>query len=259
MTRIAFTHYGRCGDLVYHTVYCIQRSNGVPYDLHIQTNVPDEHDPGNRRVFMTPVEAEYVASILREQPYIRNLTISDEPCIPADDVSLFIDINLFRQRASAFAGREIREWPFYALSSMEPENLSAPWLTVPESDIAPTNKILICFTGRYKSAISPNALAPFKDKLVYVGLPREYDMFCSKYFKVDYQPVKSAKELLQIAEKSLGFIGNISGQYSFMEGAAIPRILCLPTGGGDVRPYTPNGKAVLDNKKLIKNVEALLS
>ena len=219
--------------------------------------MPDANDPGNRKVFMTAAEAEYMATILREQPYIRNLTISDHDYIPAADVNVYVDLNLFRQRSSAFAGREIREWLFYSLSSMRPENLDKAWITVPASAIKPLDKVLICFTERYKPATSPMCLEPFKDNLLYIGLPKEHKRFCEQYFEVGFQPVQSAKEALQIASKSRGFVGNISGQFAYMESAAIPRVLCLPVGGGDVRCRTPNGTAAMDSSKLIKSVETL--
>ena len=222
MTRYLFSMYGRIGDITYATWYCKQRSAGVPYDMHLQTNVPDSHDPGGRKVFMLPEEAEYLASILREQPYIRSVVITDKDPVPARDVTRVVDLNRFRTMPSVYGMTEIRHW-VYRLSALKPEGFDKPIFTVPPSDIEPTNKLLLCVTGRYKPAASPKALEPYKDKLVYVGLKEEHAAFCREYFHVEYQPVKSAKELLQIAQKSLGYIGNISGQYSFMEAAAIPR------------------------------------
>ena len=252
-----FFHAGKIGDCTYSLWYCRQRSNYEPFDFHLQTNVHDAHDPGKRPVFLTNEDAEYLASILREQSYIRNLTIGDGEGIPAPDVTRVINLNLFRQAPFMYGLEEIRNW-CYKLSSIKPENLDKPVLTVPESDIAPIDKVLLCITPRYQPAIPIEALKPYKDHLAYVGLGSEYDRFCRHYFPVEYQPVSSAKELLQKAKKSKGFIGNISGQYSFMEAAAIPRILMLPPKGGDVRPYTPNGVAVMEPHKMRSQLESLL-
>jgi hypothetical protein len=256
MAVISFQHSGRQGDLLYSQYFCLQRSKGQPYDFHLHINVPDEHDPGGRKTFMSAKDAEFIASILREQPYIRNLTIGPDDCVPASDVTTYINLDLFRGTQPRYGNEEIREW-YYRTSSLKPDGFDKKILTIPESNIPKHNKIVICFTARYKSAVSPTVLQKFADRLVYVGLPREYDMFCSKYFKVDYHPVQTLKDVLQYTEKGCGFIGNISGQYAAMELAKLPRILCLPVGGGDVRPYGPNGVAVMDSKKLIKSVEAL--
>ena len=253
----AFSMFGRQGDVIWSLWYCRQRSEGRPFDYYLQTNVPDAHDPGGRKVFMTRENAEYIASIMREQPYIRNLTIGDAEYVPASDISRYIVLDLFRQLPEPYTFSEIRYWT-YRLSSLKPVGLDRPVLTVPESDIEPTQKILICFTPRYKPAVSPMVLAPFRDHLLYVGLKSEYDKFCADYFDVDYRPVASGKEILQLAQKSAGYIGNISGQYALMEAAAIPRLLCLPPGGGDVRCYCPNGIGVMDKHKLLMGVESLL-
>lgn len=258
MPVISYQHSGRQGDLLYSQYFCLQRSKGQPYDLHMRINVPDDHDPGGRRVFMTAKDAEFVASILREQPYIRNLTIGENDCIPAADVTSYINLDLFRSTQPSYGMEEIREW-YYRLSSLKPEGFDKKILTIPPSDIPKHGKLIICFTGRYKPAVSPSVLQKYADRLVYVGLPREYDMFCSKYFKCEYHPVKTLKDVLQYTEKGCGFVGNISGQYAAMELAKLPRILCLPNGGGDVRPYGPNGVAVMDSKKLINSVEALFN
>lgn len=244
--------------MLYSQYFCLQRSNGQPYDFHMHINVPDDNDPGGRKIFMTAKDAEFVASILREQPYIRNLTIGPDECVPAQDVTGYINLDLFRSTQPRHATEEIREW-YYRLSSLKPTGFDKKILTIPPSNKPRHNKLVICFTGRYKPAVSPSLLQKYADRLVYVGLPREYDMFCSKYFKCEYHPVNTLKDVLQYVQDGVGFIGNISGQYAAMELAKLPRILCLPVGGGDVRPYGPNGVAVIDKAKLMKSVDALFA
>ena len=258
MNRYLFTHAGRIGDIIWSLWACIQRAGHMPFDFHLQTNVPDAHDPGNRKTFMSTADAEFLASIMREQPYIRTLTIGDKEPIPASDITRYVDLNRFRWTFDIYQHLECRHW-YEKLFSFKLDEYNKPIFTVPPSEIAPFDKLAICFTTRYKPAVSPALLKPYKDKLVYVGLKSEWESFCADYFPVEYHAVSSMKDMLQYTKKSLGFVCNICGSYAAHEAAAIPRIICLPKGGGDVRPYTPNGVGVLDDHKFIQHIEALLS
>lgn len=258
MNRFLFTHAGRIGDIIWSLWACIQRAGHMPFDFHLQTNVPDSHDPGHRKTFMSTEEAEFLASILREQPYIRTLTIGDKEPIPAADITRYVDLNRFRTTFDIYQHLECRHW-YERLFSFKLKDYDKPIFTVPEANIEPFKKLTICFTERYKPQVSPALLEPYKEQLVYVGLKSEWLRFCSNYFHVDFHAVGSLKEMLQYTKKSLGFVSNICGSYAAHEAAAIPRIICLPKGGGDVRPYTPNGVGVLDDYKFKHYVAALLS
>lgn len=256
---IAFSHSGRQGDQIYSLPACIEYAKGKPFDFYLHTNRRDDYDPSNRGVMQTHEEAEFVASILREQPYIRHLDIGDRECIPAADVNVYIDLDRFRDIPASLYWGDIRSW-YKALLPVKLDHQDKPWFTVPSSDIPASDKLCICFTERYLPCMNPGVLKPLADQLIFVGLPKEHRRFCELYFPVEYHAVSSLKELLQYAAKSKGWCSNISGNYAAMEAAAIPRILCLPGGShGDVRPYTPNGYAVVDNHKLIKLAESLLS
>ena len=255
---IAFQHSGRQGDIIYSLVACIERSKGLPFDYHLHTNRRDDHDPSNRGVMQTPAEAEFLASLLREQPYIRNLTIGDNDCVPARDVGIYINLDRFREVPVLDGHNEIRFW-YRRIMDVRLTQIDKPWITVPASDQEPVDRICVCFTERYQPAIDPSVLKPFASKMIFIGLPKEHQRFCSMYFPVEYHAVNSLKELVQYVSKSYGWVSNICGNFAAMEGAAIPRVLCVPPAGGDVRTYTPHGKCVIENAKLLKAVETLLS
>lgn len=260
MTRIAYSHGGRQGDCIFSLFAARQYAKGIPFDLHLKTNVQDDHDPSDRKVMQTPEEAEFLASILREQPYIRNITIGDNDCIPAADINIFIDLDRFRSLPSVYGYSEIRYW-YTRILDIKDLDVTTPVLAIPDSELPHTNKLCLCLTERYQPKCDFHVLKPFADQLVFIGLPKEHRRFCELFFELPYRASSSLKELLQYTSKSKGWISNIGGLYAAHEAAAIPRILCLPDGTsyGDVRPYTPNGKGVIDNHKLIKQVESLLS
>ena len=260
MGLIAYSHGGRQGDIIYSLFACRQYAKNEPFDFYLQTNIRDEHDPSNRGVLQTPTEAAFLASILREQSYIMKLTIGDADYIPDRDVSVYINLDQFRWVPQIYEYSEIRYW-YTRVLDIKDLDVFTPVFTIPYSDQPATDKLCICFTERYKPLIDPAVLKPFADQLVFIGLYKEHEHFCKEYVPVEYHPVTSLLELLQFVQHSKGWCSNISGNYAAMEASALPRILCLPGGlsHGDVRCYCPNGKAVLDNHKLVDAVEALLS
>ena len=256
---IMYQHSGRSGDLLYSLPACIERAGNEQFDFHLHTNRLDPFDPSDRGVMQTHAEAEFTASILRVQPYIRNITISDDDCVPLKDTTRVINLDRFRDVPEPYSLTECRYW-YTRILPVKLNDIHKPWLTVPEATLPKLNKVCISFTERYQPNASPMALKPFADDLIFIGLPKEHKRFCSMYFDVPYHPVKDLVELLQFVKSTKGWCSNVSGVYAANEGAATPRVLCVPGGSyGDVRPYTPNGIAVVDDAKLVKCVEALFS
>jgi ADP-heptose:LPS heptosyltransferase len=68
-------------------------------------------------------------------------------------------------------------------------------------------------------------LKEFKDHLVFIGLPNEYELFKSKYFDLEYCPTKDLLEAAQYIAGAKGVIGNQSGLFSLTECIKVPRIL----------------------------------
>ena len=94
------------------------------------------------------------------------------------------------------------------------------------------DKILFSLTERYVNrGIDYMALKEFRDRLVFIGLDSEYQVFQKKYFELDRAELKPEDSLLTVAQYlagAKGFIANQSGFFSLAELMKINRILLPP-------------------------------
>ena len=248
---IHFSHSGRMGDVFYSLYFCKHIANGEPFAFDLHTGVR-AWDPSNRPFMMTPSDAAFFSQLLRAQPYITDVTISE-----GFRGAKFRNLDEFRDNMQRIIGREIRLWYFDA-AGIAPVSFEKPVLTIPDRPESTQERIAVCFTPRYRSALNPSALEPFKDKIVFVGLPSEHRAFCSSVFPVEFYPVSSMLEMLQFIASCRVFVGNVSGVYAAVECSKLPRILCVAPDGGNVRAYGQEGFEVRTETELQKAISYFL-
>lgn len=248
-----FLHSGRMGDILYSLYYVTHvLPPGEQCEFVLKYGV-SAWDPSGRPHMMERDDALFLYPLLFEQPYIRNVYIySSKEQIPGDN----IELDGFRRNMYVTIGREIRTW-YYPRGPVIPEEFSRKVLTIPESTLyEKTDRIAICFTPRYVQGFPVDVLRLYRDRLVFVGLPREYSAFCSEHFAVEYLRIDNALDLAMFMASCAGFVGNVSGTFAIAECAKLPRVLCLQRGGGNVRVYG-NGKEAGNEKELVRAIEEL--
>lgn len=228
---ITFTHYGRIGDLIwslnYVKEYCEHINQKCIY--HIQTNVkisqPSWLDQThmNTNIFLSRQSAEYIKPLLQKCQFIDHVLIGDSRPQGA------INLNQFRTEAIGTYSGDLRDFYYNFGEYTLPREYWKPILDV-EPDKRYEGKILFTLTQRYvNTAINYCKLSKFRDRIVFVGTKREYDVFCEKEWKVEqlYTP-KNLLELAQVMKGSLGYISNQTGFYAVAEALKVPRILFPP-------------------------------
>ena len=231
MAPFTFIHSGRMGDVLYSlyaaTHLTAQLPNSDTFDYVLRTGV-SAWDPSGRPHMMEQADAEFLKPLLEAQPYIHEVRITSgrAECYVLDS---------FRRNMSLVIGREIRSWYFDPREPMDQDEFARPVLTLPD---APEKKpwIAVCFTPRYRQKFDLSPLFPYRDRILFAGLPAEHCAFCRDVFPVEYHPVENALELLSFMASCAGFVGNVSGTFAVAECAKIPRILCLAPDGGNVKP-----------------------
>lgn len=224
-----FSHTGSLGDILFSLYFCseLTRQLGIgQFDLHICTNVSDagmkgfKHPYGNVR--MTGNAAGFMRSLLEEQPYIRKVSVSDEP--PENAVIL----DRFRDLKLNLSSGQIQNW-YYQLTALHlPREFWKPVLTV-QPDTRYRDKVFFTSTARYQNLyIDYNALEKYQDQLVFAGTPDEYRSFSGRYFDMQYVQAESLLELAGLFAGAKGLIGNQGGLFSVAECLKIPRILISP-------------------------------
>ena len=224
-----FSHTGSMGDILFSLYFCkelTEHLNIDQFDLHIQTDVPDSgmaghsHPCGNVRI--TSQAAEFMQSLLIQQPYIRNVSFSNE--LPENAISL----DKFREIKLNLSSGQIQNW-YYNLTDIHlPREFWKPILSV-EPNFQYSDKVILSITSRYRNVyIDCKKLEKHRENLIFAGTQEEYQNFCREYFEL---PCIKADNLLTYAQffaGANGFIGNQGGLYTTAECLKIPRILIAP-------------------------------
>ncbi len=102
--------------------------------------------------------------------------VSCSEMLPED----YFDLDEFRQLPlNLFAG-DIRSWYYNLCREHLKYDFEKP-LFVPEKKCNFANKTILVCTERYQNASADySVLSPFRDKLVFLGLNKEYEKFCSR-------------------------------------------------------------------------------
>lgn len=227
---MTFRHAGRMGDVLYSLYFATHFARGEAFDYVLRTGV-SAWDPSGRPHMMEIADAEFLKPLLEAQQYIRSVAIAQNPRITGENFVL----DSFRRDMRRVVGREIRTWYYPPRERIPDGEFSRPVLSV-QDPCPKIEKIAVCFTPRYRQTFDLSPLFPYRDRIVFVGLPAEHRAFCRDVFPVEYHPVENALDLLRFAESCAGFVGNVSGTFAIAECAKIPRILCLSPDGGNVRP-----------------------
>lgn len=182
-------------------IYSIKDESGTPVTMNIQVH-----------------RALY--PLLLAQDYIEDFLIWDS------EQTIF-NLDELRERDSTMPYGNLNRYINYLWPDTATD-LSKAWLTIPKlMDVRTEGKILINRTERYNNMlISYRFLKNYGDKVIFVGLPNEHEVFCAKH-KLDI-PRLDATDYLEIAiamQSCKVYIGNQSSLFQVAEGIKIPRIL----------------------------------
>ncbi len=269
--EIVFSHSGHMGDILYSLCFCRELAayyGMKKFNFHLRTNVsePGLEELGHpfKSVRMTVNGAEFIAGMLKKQEYIHQVTYGDQ--LPENA----FDLDLFRKLRINFASGQIQN-PYYNLVDLHlPGEFWKPVLFSGASDKY-KNKVILFASARYRNVFVDMAvLEPFREHLVFAGLPEEYEDFCKKYFQLEY--MADAATLADFAEYfagAKGVIGNQSGLFALAECMKIPRILIaaefiifrknFTPGPVNVIPQGGWCESVSSTEKLISAVKNLLA
>ena len=154
---------------------------------------------------------------LDAQPYLRSVTF--QPRRPKDALNL----NCFRNywlntsiRARSKAD-SLCKMHFYLLSILDRYRDDEPWLELPKlaRPLFPSPRIIINRSWRHRNWDFPwgDVLKRFKDKLLFVGLEKEHDVFNIAWghvHKVQYRPSVNFLDLAETISQGMAYIGNQS-------------------------------------------------
>lgn len=144
-----------------------------------------------------------------------------------DGEQVDFNFDLLREGTTTMPGGAINRWPMYIWPDMATD-LSKESITIPyKIDQRVIGKILVNRTERYNNIlISYNFLKQYGDKVMFIGLPNEHEVFC-KQNRLDIPRLECA-DYLEIATALYNckvYIGGQSSIFQVVEHMKIPRIL----------------------------------
>lgn len=165
-------------------------------------------------------------------PFMTSQTYIKDFLVYKGEKDLDVDFDLIRQERYTNQPRgSLNRWFNYVFPQMA-SNLSKPWVHVKAKG---HGKIVVNFTQRYRNNLPTYFfLKEYQDNIVFAGLEKERDIFCSTWnLDIPHLPVT---DFLDLAKKIKGckfFLGNQSFCYQLAESMKVPRIL-------EIFPMMPN-------------------
>ena len=221
---ITFNHSGNIGDVLYSLNFAREfaSANGegslaVNLQPGVESGIQKNHPCGS--VLMDNAACEFLRPLLEAQPYVAQLTVSENVPDGAIDLSNFRNMPLFH------AAGDVRYY-YYAMSpNALPKDFSSVVLTSPRDERA-AGKIVIVRSVRYRNPlVNYRGLKEFASSMIFVGLPGEHEDFCRTEFEVPYHPVKNALEVAELMGAARLVIGNQCGLFAIAEQLKVPRWL----------------------------------
>lgn len=146
-------------------------------------------------VLLTENAANWIYPLLNAQGW---LSISIGPEVPQGAY----DLTHFRQLMHNFSSGEIRAWYLVCSDEHVDLRLHEPMLVVDRGSKQSKGKVIICATERYFPAtVDLSCLKPFKNNLLFLGLPSEHDAFEKKYFEIEWIPTNDALSLAKLFKR----------------------------------------------------------
>lgn len=220
-----FYHSGDLGDIIYSlpTIKALGGGNlylgpnhrvGQPPEKEITQRVVDNLQP-----------------ILNDQPYLKLVKFNDN-----HTVGINYNLNQFRLpfvdwnqgRCTVEEAETIKHTNLVKLYQLEfnipGELYLTKWLTCNESISYTNYPIVVNRTFRYRNPDFPwcDIVDTFRDKIIFLGLPAEYEDFCNKFGDIKYVETPEFYTAYKIINGCKLFIGSQSFLYSLAEGLKKP-------------------------------------
>ncbi|RYY38230.1 MAG: hypothetical protein EOO08_15530 [Chitinophagaceae bacterium] len=232
-TELHFKHSGNAGDIIYAVPTMLAIAEGRPIHLHLMTGRPMVMEKGMYHPLGTVTLNEKVAAAL--QPLI----LSNEQfktCDLYNGQHVDADLDLFRDYPLLYDRGDIAR--YYFLIWGVGYDLSQPWLNV-APDASFSDAIVVARSHRYRAPGISYAFLSQYERVVFVGLPNEYEDFKIAVPAAEYKPVADFRELASVISGSRLFIGNQSFPFAIAEALKVRRLLELYYRVPNVVPEGP--------------------
>lgn len=146
------------------------------------------------------------------------------------------EVDLDKVRLETYTNQpkgSLNRWFGYPFPQMMP-NLADAWISVPK-EIEYSDTVVLNFTSRHRNTVMDYFfLKLHEEKLLFAGLKKEHEMFCSEWkLNIPLLQVNDFLRLATVINSCKFFMGNASMCFQIAEAVKVPRIL-------ETFPYMPN-------------------
>ena len=237
-------HSGNAGDLIYSLP--AMRAIGQDIELVLVPNVPMQASVQhpNNGVQLTTQMCDMLRPLLFATGFIKSVQITETP------ERIDYDFDLFRKFHN-YTGH-ISQWYFHIYPKLTCD-LSQPIQFKWTQQFKTDRPIILNRTARYHNqTFDYSVLAPYQDKITFVGLPQEFKVISAKLPGITYSEVKDFWQLAGYISNCELFIGNQSMAYAIAEVMKTPRIVEVCPYANNVIPTGANGYGAFTVMNLIQ-------
>jgi len=215
-----FKHSGNSGDIIYSLPTLYALAGGVQADLYLNLDLPMIYSivRGPHPLLNTMLNQNMFSMLrplLLAQPEINR-------CEVYNGENIDYDLDIFRNSPFPSHAGNIARW--YFLHFAVNADLGKPWLRV-NANCDVSDCIVIARSQGYHSPGIDYSFLQKYGKLLFVGVPEEYEAMKKALPDLEYHQVADFLELAEIIAGCRLFIGNQSFPFSIAEALKVRRIL----------------------------------
>lgn len=228
----SFKHSGNSGDIIYAlpSIYALSKNGKAKILLNInQKGIYSAYHPLGG-VMLNEKMVEMLRPLFLYQPQI-------ESCEIYKNEKIDYDLDIFRKYPFLLDRGSISRWYFLVYAISHPLNI--PWLKAPK-DESVKDHIIIARSHRYRSPHIDYSFLSKYPRLLFIGVPEEFEDMKLSLPALEHRPVKDFLEMASLINGCRLFIGNQSFPFSIAEGLKANRLLevfykapnVIPEGAG---------------------------
>jgi hypothetical protein len=218
--EVNFSHSGHTGDVIYAMPAMYALANGRKINLYLRLNQPAteftkkmRHPNGN--VMLTEKSVQLFSPLLSAQPGI-NLFAA------LGNEEVHYDLSMFKAFPFDYRMSSITRYFLFSFGVSYP--LHEPWLHV-TPDHSFNDAIVIARSSRYRTPGIDYSILKKYPRVVFVGLPDEFEDMHPHIPHMQYKSVANFLELAEVIAGSKLFIGNQSFPFALAEALKAKRML----------------------------------
>lgn len=251
--EVNFSHSGHTGDVIYSMPAMYALAKGRKINLYLRLHQPalaftKRMRHPNGKVMLNEKSVEMFAPLLLTQKDI-------QVCKALGNETVHYDLSAFW--SFPFDQRMGTITRYFSLTYGIGIDLWNPWLHV-TPDEAYSNAVVVARSSRYRSPLISYGFLNKYPRIVFVGLPDEYEDMKTQVPRMEYKPVSHFLELAQVIAGSRLFIGNQSFPFALAEAMKVRRVLEVYYQSPNVMAEGPGGYMFCYQPQFEKIVSELL-